>query len=41
VNTIKSSKPEKARKAMDHHLNKLIAHVDRYWEQVFPNRESR
>ncbi len=41
VNAIRSRKPDQARKAMEHHLSKLIADVDRYWEQVFPNRESR
>lgn len=40
VNAIKARKPELARKAMEHHLSKLIADVDRYWEQVFANRDS-
>jgi GntR family L-lactate dehydrogenase operon transcriptional regulator len=41
VKAIKSRKPDLARKAMEDHLNKLISDVDRYWEQVFPNRDSR
>jgi GntR family transcriptional regulator, transcriptional repressor for pyruvate dehydrogenase complex len=39
VNAIKAHKPEHARKAMEQHLDKLISDVDRYWEQVFPNRD--
>ena len=40
VNAIKARKPDLARRAMQHHLSKLIADVDRYWEQVFANRDS-
>jgi GntR family L-lactate dehydrogenase operon transcriptional regulator len=40
VNAIKTRKPDLARKAMESHMDKLISDVDRYWEQVFPNRNS-
>jgi GntR family L-lactate dehydrogenase operon transcriptional regulator len=40
VNAIKTHKPDQARWAMERHLDKLISDVDRYWGQVFPNRES-
>jgi DNA-binding GntR family transcriptional regulator len=39
VNAIKAHKGDQARKAMKRHLDKLIADVDRYWEQVFPNQD--
>jgi GntR family transcriptional repressor for pyruvate dehydrogenase complex len=41
LNAIKTRKPELARKAMEQHLDKLISDVDRYWEQVFPQRDKR
>src|SRR5262245_11017101 len=40
ISAIKGRKPDLARKAMEQHLNTLIADVDRYWEQVFEHRES-
>jgi 3-oxoacyl-(acyl-carrier-protein) synthase/DNA-binding FadR family transcriptional regulator len=39
VNAIKAHKSDQARKAMQHHLDKLISDVDRYWEQVFPSQD--
>jgi GntR family L-lactate dehydrogenase operon transcriptional regulator len=39
VNAIKAHKADKARKAMEYHLDKLISDVDRYWEQMFPNQD--
>jgi GntR family L-lactate dehydrogenase operon transcriptional regulator len=41
VKALKARDPERARKAMQQHLDQLIADVDRYWEQVFPQRDSR
>ncbi len=41
INAIRAHQPDLARKAMERHMNKLISDVDRYWEQVFPHRESR
>jgi GntR family L-lactate dehydrogenase operon transcriptional regulator len=40
INAIRNHNPEQARKAMIKHLDKLIADVDRYWEQVYPDRDS-
>ena len=41
INAIKKRDPEMARRAMAKHLDKLIADVDRYWEQVYPGRDRR
>ena len=41
LNTIKTRKPELARKTMEQHPDKLISEVDRYREQVFPQRDKR
>ena len=40
VSGIKQRNPDLARRAMERHLDKLILDVDRYWEQVFSDRES-
>jgi len=40
IKAIREHNPERARKAMVKHLDKLIADVDRYWEQVYSDRGS-
>lgn len=40
IKAIKARQPAQARHAMESHIDKLIADVDRYWEQVFKLREN-
>jgi DNA-binding GntR family transcriptional regulator len=40
IKAIKARQPAQARHAMERHIDKLIADVDRYWEQVFALRDN-